>query len=127
MDTLFQLISRAVDQNGIDPDNVDVNTKDPLKIAMSKKYCKVGTCPESWQTIAYRPSIAGNVIYLLLFFALFGGQVWFGIRKKTWSFMGTMCAGILGEAVGYIGRVMLNLNPFSMNNFLVWVSSIHNI
>ena len=118
MDTLFHLIARAIDENGIDPNNIDVNTTDPLKIAMSRRYCKVGKCPESWQTIEYRPTIPGNVIYMLCFFALFGAQLWFGIRSKTWTFMGTMCAGILGEIVGYIGRVMLNLNPFLMNNFL---------
>lgn len=119
MDTLFHLAIRAIDQNGIDPNNIDVNTTDPIKIAMSRKYCTVGKCPESWQTIKYRPNIAGNVIYMLCFLALFGGQLWFGIRSKTWTFMGTMCAGILGEVAGYIGRVMLNLNPFLMNNFLV--------
>jgi hypothetical protein len=121
MDTLFYLATRAVDQNGIDPNNLDVNTTDLVKIAMSRKYCKVDKCPTSWQTIDYRPTIPGNVIYMLAFFLLFGGQLWFGIRNKTWSFMGTMCAGILGEIVGYIGRIMLNLNPFIMNNFLMYV------
>ncbi|KAJ4366980.1 hypothetical protein N0V83_007510 [Neocucurbitaria cava] len=119
MDTILHLAVRALDQNGIDPNNLDVNTTDPLKIAMSRKYCKVGKCPESWQTIAYRPTIPGNVIYMLCFFALFGGQMWFGIRNKTWTYMGTMCVGIFGEIIGYIGRIMLNVNPFIMNNFLV--------
>ena len=120
-DALFHLIARAVDVIDIDPDNIDIHTTDPLKIAMSKKYCKVGKCPEAWQTMKYRPNIPGNVIYMLCFFVLFAGQLWFGVRSKTWSFMGTMCAGILGEIVGYIGRIMINLNPFIMNNFLVYV------
>jgi hypothetical protein len=51
--------------------------------------------------------------------ALLLRPMWYGIRSKTWSFMGTMCFGLLGEIVGYIGRIMLNLNPFIMNNFLV--------
>jgi hypothetical protein len=119
MDTLFHLAARAVDRNGIDPDNIDVNSTDPMVIGMSRRYCTVGKCPESWQTIDYRPSIPGNVIYMLCFFALFGAQLWYGIRGKTWTFMGTMCAGLLGEIVGYIGRIMLNLNPFIMNNFLM--------
>ncbi|KAF2128512.1 RTA1-domain-containing protein [Dothidotthia symphoricarpi CBS 119687] len=120
MDTLlYQLIARAVDENGIDPNNIDVNTTDPMKIAMSLKYCKVGKCPEAWQKIEYQPNIPGNVIYMLCFLALAGGQVWYGVRNKTWSYMGTMVAGILGEMVGYIGRIMLSLNPFIMNNFLI--------
>jgi len=118
MDTIFHLVARAVDANGIDPDNIDVNTTDPLKIAMSRRYCTVGKCPESWQTIEYRPNIGGNVFYMLCFFALISAQLWFGVRSKTWAFMGTMCAGILGEIVGYVGRIMLNNNPFLMNNFL---------
>lgn len=119
LNTLFHMAARATDQNGIDPDNIDITTHDPLKIAMSKKFCKLGKCPEEWQTMEYRPNIPGNVIYMIFFVALFGGQMWFGIRNKTWTYIGTMCAGILGEIVGYIGRIMLNLNPFIMNNFLL--------
>lgn len=119
MDSLFHLAIRALDENGIDPDNIDVNTTDPLKIAMSRRYCKVGTCPESWQTIDYRPTLAGNIVYMVCLFALLGGQMYFGIRNKTWTYFGTVCLGIVGEIVGYIGRVMLNINPFRMNNFLL--------
>ncbi|OAL51210.1 RTA1-domain-containing protein [Pyrenochaeta sp. DS3sAY3a] len=119
MDTLFHLAVRALDENGIDPNNIDVNTTDPLKIAMSRRYCKVGTCPESWQTIDYRPTLAGNIVYMVCLFALLGGQMYFGIRHKTWTYFGTVCLGIVGEIVGYIGRVMLNINPFRMNNFLL--------
>ncbi|KAI4945699.1 hypothetical protein J4E91_007610 [Alternaria rosae] len=63
--------------------------------------------------------MGGNVVYMLFCLALFGGQLWYGVRNKTWSFAGTMCAGALGEAVGYVGRMTLNMNPSSMNNFLV--------
>jgi hypothetical protein len=117
--TLLHMLARAVDPNGIDPNHLNTTTTDPMLIGMQKKYCKIGTCPESWQTMDYRPNIAGNIIYMLCFLALQGGQLWFGIRGKTWTFMGTMCLGLLGEFVGYIGRVMLNLNPFPMNNFLM--------
>jgi hypothetical protein len=119
MDTAFHLLVRAVDRNGIDPNNIDVNTTDPVKIAMSRKYCHVGTCPTSWQTIKYRPTLPGNVIYMLCFLALLGAQLFLGIRTKTWSFMGTICLGLLGEVIGYIGRIMLEVNPFIENNFLL--------
>lgn len=119
MASTFQMVPRGLDRNGIDPDNIDITTTDPLKIAMSRIYCKVGTCPEAWQVIEYRPNMAGNVIYMLCFVALLSGQLWFGIRHKTWAYMSTMCLGILGEIAGYVGRIMLNLNPFSMDNFLL--------
>jgi hypothetical protein len=115
----FNLVVRALDANGIDPDNIDVNTKDPMKIGMSRKYCKVGKCPEAWQTMEYRPNIAGNVIYMLLLLVLFVGQAFLGIRHKTWKYMAALCLGLLGEMIGYVGRLMLNQNPFIMNNFLV--------
>jgi len=119
MNTIFYVVARAVDENGIDPDHIDIDSIDPLTIAVSRRYCGIGKCPESWQAIEYRPSVAGNVVYMLIFLALFGGQLWYGARNKTWSFAGTMCAGIFGEAVGYIGRIMLNLKPLGMNFFLL--------
>lgn len=118
MDTVFNLIARAVDENGIDPNHINVNSTDPLEIAMSVRYCKVGICPESWQTIEYQPNMPGNIIYMVCFFLLFCAQMWFGIRHKTWTYLGTMCTGIVGEIAGYVGRVMLNMNPFLMDNFL---------
>ncbi|KAJ4353088.1 hypothetical protein N0V95_003683 [Ascochyta clinopodiicola] len=115
----LSLLTRALDRNGIDPDNINVNTTDPTVIAMSRKYCQVGTCPVAWQTIAYRPNMAGNAVYLVCFGLLLISQIWLGTRSKTWKYMATVCVGILGEMAGYVGRVMLNANPFLMNNFLV--------
>ncbi|KZM27100.1 response to stress [Ascochyta rabiei] len=97
----LSLLTRALDRNGIDPDSIKVNTTDPMEITMSRKYCQVGTCPEAWQTIAYRPNMTSNVIELM------------------WKYTATMSVGILGEMIGYVGRVMMNVNPFLMNNFLV--------
>jgi H+/Cl- antiporter ClcA len=113
------LLARALDQNGIDPNNINKTTTDPLIIAMSRKYCKVGTCPTSWQVIDYRPSLAGNAIYMTVFILLLCTQAYFGMRHKTWKYTTILLTGLLGEIVGYAGRLMLNANPFLMNNFLV--------
>jgi hypothetical protein len=117
--TIHSLLTRSLDQNGIDPNNINVTTTDPLIIAMSRKYCNVGKCPEAWQVIQYRPNIAGNTIYMACFILLLLSQAWLGIRSKTWKYTATMCIGILGEMIGYTGRLMLHANPFLMNNFLV--------
>ncbi|KAL5119053.1 hypothetical protein ACEQ8H_002977 [Pleosporales sp. CAS-2024a] len=119
MDSLLHLAVRALDPNGIDPQHNNTSSTDPMYIGMARRYCTVGKCPESWQTIKYRPSIAGNVIYMLCFLALLGGQLWFGIRNRTWTFTGPICLGVFGEIIGYIGRILLYVNPFLMNNFLV--------
>jgi hypothetical protein len=120
MDVLA-LIARAVDENGVDPDNINVTSTDPAYIGPARKYCKIGECPIEWATIQYRPTIPGNVIYLLCFLVLLGGQIFYGVRKKTWTYMGAVSAGVLLEIIGYIGRIMLNQNPFIMNNFLAYV------
>ncbi|ORY16187.1 RTA1 like protein-domain-containing protein [Clohesyomyces aquaticus] len=118
---LHQILARSVDRNGIDPDHLNLNTTNSTLIGMQRKYCHLGECDMSWATIRYRPSIAGNTIYLIAFAALLGAQLFYGIRKKTWSYMSAMIMGCLLEIIGYIGRIMLNQNPFIMNNFLVYL------
>jgi hypothetical protein len=120
----LSIVARALDRNGIDPDNIDVTSKDPLYAAKARKYCKIDRvppCPIEWATIKYRPSMAGNVIYLLCFVALLAAQIFYGTRKKTWTYLGALSVGLLLEIIGYIGRLMLNMNPFIMNNFLTYV------
>ena len=120
----FALFARAaLDENGIDRDNINITSTDPKYIGMARKYCKIDECPIEWATIKYRPNMAGNVIYLLFFLVLMGGQIFYGVRKKTWAYMVAVSLGILLEIVGYIGRIMLNMNPFIMNNFLAYVRS----
>jgi hypothetical protein len=115
------VVRAALDNNGIDRDNIDTSSTNATYIAMARKYCKVGECPVEWATIQYRPTMAGNIVYLLFFLALLGGQLFYGIRNKTWSYMGAVSTGVLLEIIGYIGRLMLHQNPFIMNNFLVYV------
>lgn len=84
-----------------------------------KPICTVGTCPLEMGIIRYQPTFAGNSIYGVCFILLLLVQLYFGIRKKTWTYMSAVCLGIFGEIVGYGGRLMLNKNPFDMNNFLM--------
>ncbi|KAF2446176.1 RTA1-domain-containing protein [Karstenula rhodostoma CBS 690.94] len=83
--------------------------------------CKVGVCPLDMAIITYQPNFAGNTIYGVCFIILLFMQLFFGIRKKTWTYMTAVCLGIFGEIVGYGGRLMLNNNPFDMNNFLIYL------
>lgn len=90
-------------------------------VGMAKKYCSLGCtpeCPESWQSIFYLPTYAGNAVYMVIFLALLIAQIWLGIRHRTWSFLGGMVPGLLGEIIGYMGRILLHHNPFIMNYFL---------
>ncbi|KAF2651402.1 RTA1-domain-containing protein [Lophiostoma macrostomum CBS 122681] len=113
------VLARGLDKNGIDPDNINVSSTDPVYAAMARKYCMLGKCPIEWATMNYRPTVAGNTIYLLCFGALLGVQMYYGIRKKTWTYFVPVSLGIFGEIIGYIGRILLHGNPFIMNYFLL--------
>jgi hypothetical protein len=80
--------------------------------------CTVKTCSLQCGEITFQPTLAGNGLYLALLVILLLLQLTLGIRYRTWGFMVGMCSGLLLEAVGYAGRLMLHDNPFSFNNFL---------
>jgi cell shape-determining protein MreD len=69
--------------------------------------------------IKYQPNIGGNALFLSIFGTLFLVQLYFGIRRKTWSYLAAMVLGLVTEGVGYIGRLQLHNDPFNFNYFLV--------
>ncbi|KAK2026595.1 RTA1 like protein [Colletotrichum zoysiae] len=87
--------------------------------------CTLDTCSvEQWGFVHYRPSIAGNALFLALMVLIAAYQVFLGIRHKTKSFMIAICLGLLTETVGYIARVLLNGNPFSRDYFLWYLITL---
>lgn len=106
--TILSLVVREVTQNRT------VTAKKPFRCTTVS-----ARCPIERGIVRYQPTIAGNTIYGVCFILLLLAQIYFGMRKKTWTYMAAVCLGIFGEIVGYIGRLMLNKNPFDMNNFLV--------
>jgi len=84
-------------------------------------FCTPETCCLEQGQIQYIPNLAGNALFTAIFAILIIPQLLFGIRYKTWSFMSWLCLGLIGEAVGYIGRIMLNDNIFSFNGFLIYL------
>jgi hypothetical protein len=69
--------------------------------------------------VEYRPSVAGNLAFLILLALILVAQIGLGIFYRTWGFMVGMICGLLLEVVGYAGRVMLHSNPFDFNNFIM--------
>ncbi|KAJ4303028.1 hypothetical protein N0V90_001919 [Kalmusia sp. IMI 367209] len=107
---MLTLVAREVDKKG---------NATATAAAKPVRVCRPGVCPPEWGIIQYQPTFAGNTIYGVCFILLLLAQLYLGIRKKTWTYMSAVCLGILGEIVGYGGRLMLNNNNFDMNNFLV--------
>jgi hypothetical protein len=100
--------------------NIDANSLNPLHIKAWRKMCTLDLpCNLSWATMHYLPNFAGNAVYLGCFAILLIGQLWFGFRHKTWKYMVCVCLGIIGEMVGYFGRLMYNKNPYPLKNFLM--------
>ncbi|CAG9975247.1 unnamed protein product [Clonostachys byssicola] len=83
--------------------------------------CTLDTCPLSMGIITYQPNIGGNALFLSIFGTLFLVQLYFGIRRKTWSYLAAMVLGLVTEGVGYIGRLQLHNDPFNFNYFLVYL------
>ncbi|KAM5354557.1 hypothetical protein ACJ41O_001204 [Fusarium nematophilum] len=87
--------------------------------------CTLDTCSvEDWGYVRYRPSVAGNAVFLAVMAILAICQVFLGIRHQTRSFMITMCLGLLTETLGYISRVLLNGNPFNRDYFLWYLITL---
>ena len=77
--------------------------------------------PVEGSLYGYAPSIGANSFFVAVFGLCLIAQLVLGIRYKTWSFMVTLSLGCLGEAVGYIGRIMLHNNAFDSIGFQIQI------
>ncbi|KAK4097697.1 RTA1-domain-containing protein [Parathielavia hyrcaniae] len=73
----------------------------------------------------YDPSLAANVVFVILFAIVAIGHVWLLVRKKVWYFI-PFVIGCIFEAVGYVGRAISatetpewTLNPFIIQTLLI--------
>jgi hypothetical protein len=69
----------------------------------------------------YRPTVAGNALFAVIFGICFIGQLFLGIKHKTWGYMVAMLFGLALEIVGYVARVMIHNIPFDNNYFLMYL------
>lgn len=96
----------------------------PSVIADPDLYCTLSTCPLSLATVEYRPSLAGNALYLALFGLFLAAQLFFGIRHRTWGFLVGMIGGNVLEVVGYAGRIQMYHDPFSDDAFRLYLVNL---
>lgn len=83
--------------------------------------CTPQTCCLDQGELRYIPTLAGNAVYAAVFGILVIPNLWLGYRSKTWSFMTWLLLGLIGEIVGYIGRIELYNNIFDFNAFLTYL------
>ena len=83
--------------------------------------CTLETCSVIWSVLAYQPSLAANVLFLILFIFALAFHVYQGWKYKTWFFTGAVSIGCICEVMGYGGRIMLHNNPFSFDGFILQI------
>ncbi|VUC26720.1 unnamed protein product [Clonostachys rosea] len=66
----------------------------------------------------YRPSLVANALFIALYGVVLLLHIYLGIRWRIWGFMTFVIIGCIWSMVGYGGRVMLWINPWSFTGFL---------
>ena len=74
-------------------------------------------CPVDQTVYGFYPSLGANAFFCALFGLCLFANLGLSIRYRTWTYMIALCFGCLGEAIGYIGRIMLHNNPWDGNGF----------
>lgn len=84
--------------------------------------CNYTTCPlDPFGQLLYRPSLAGNALYLAIFgLGLFAG-IGLSIKYRTWGYLVAIIGGAGLEIIGYAGRIMLWQNDFNNNSFIIYL------
>lgn len=74
-------------------------------------------CPVQATTYGYYPNFGGNIFFTVYFGLLGLLQIGYGIYYRTWTFMVALGAGAIMEMAGYVGRVLMNSNPWNQSAF----------
>jgi hypothetical protein len=90
-------------------------------IADSDTLCTLALCDLTLAHVDYIPSLAGNTLFAVIFAGCCLVQLLLGCKYRTWGYMAAAIIGMLTEVIGYIGRIMMHNNPFSKNNFLIYL------
>ena len=87
--------------------------------------CNYATCPvETWGQVRYVPSLAGNAFYIAIHALGLCIQLWLGIRYRTWGYLVAMIGGTGLEIVGYAGRILLHIDDYNNNNFIIYLCGL---
>jgi hypothetical protein len=70
-------------------------------------------CPVEGTIYGYFPSLPANAFFAGFFGIAMIINIFFGIKYKTWTYMVAVALGCLAECGGYVGRVLMNNNPWN--------------
>ena len=83
-------------------------------------------CPLSKSFYGYAPSLAPNVIMLVMFSATLVAHGVQGTYYRAWGTLTAMGWGCICEILGYAGRLMMHKNPFNLDGSVSVVSCARN-
>ena len=69
----------------------------------------------------YLTSVPGNALYAAIFGLLICINVFLGVRYRTTGYLIGTFFGLLGELIGYIGRILMHSNPFVDAHFVMYL------
>lgn len=87
-------------------------------------FCAACDCPLKLDGVLianmeYRPSLAGNVFFAVIFGIFLVVHLALGVRYRTRGFAISMVFGLILETVGYIARVLMRQHMFDFNYFVM--------
>ncbi|PWY64433.1 RTA1 like protein [Aspergillus eucalypticola CBS 122712] len=74
-------------------------------------------CPVTATTYGYYPNLGGNIFFAVYFGLLGTLQLGLGVYYRSWTMMIAMVIGGYMELAGYIGRILMNHNPWDQGAF----------
>ncbi|KAH8699452.1 parasitic phase-specific protein PSP-1 [Phaeosphaeriaceae sp. PMI808] len=81
-------------------------------------------CPVRATLYGYRPAMGPNAFFAALFGACFLASLIIGIMTKTWTYTLALGIGTFLECAGYIGRIIMNDNPWSPSGFKLQICAL---
>jgi len=81
-------------------------------------------CPIDQSPYSYAPSLPPNAILLAFFSVSLLIHTIQGIYYRTWGLLVALVCGGLCEVIGYVGRLMMHKNAFSINGFLMQICTL---
>lgn len=81
-------------------------------------------CPVNATLYGYRPDMGANAFLCALFGLCFIASLVIGIITKTWTYTIALGIGTFLECAGYIGRIMMNSNPWAPGAFKLQICAL---
>ncbi|KIV96083.1 hypothetical protein PV10_03663 [Exophiala mesophila] len=86
--------------------------------------CTLDLCPIEATVYHYRPSLPANAVFIALFAICMSVHLFQGCYYRTWTYSINNAVGCITEIIGYSGRIIMYMNPFSFTGFMMQICCI---